>query len=175
MAELTDKQKRFCEEYLTDLNATQAAIRAGYSEKTAHSIGHENLIKPEIQEYIQERQKQLQNRLNITQERVLQELAKIAFVDIREVFGPDNQLHDIRQLDDDTAAALASVKSNEIVREGMVIGETKEVKFHNKISALDLLGKHLGLYEKDNSQKKSEVNVSALSDDVINALLNASK
>ena len=57
MAKMTAKQKRFCDEYLTDLNATQAAIRSGYSEKTAYSIGNENLKKPEIQEYIQKRLK----------------------------------------------------------------------------------------------------------------------
>lgn len=157
MAELTDKQKRFCEEYLVDLNATQAAIRAGYSEDTARSIGSENLTKPDIQEYIQERQKQLQNRLEITQEKVLQELAKIAFVDIREVFGPDNQLHDMRQLDDNTSAAVSTVKTNEIMSDGMVIGHSREVKFHSKINALDLLGKHLGLYDKDNAQRRSDV------------------
>ena len=56
---MTEKQKRFCEEYLIDLNATQAALRAGYSEKTAYSIGNENLKKPEIQEYIQKRKRTL--------------------------------------------------------------------------------------------------------------------
>lgn len=56
MAGLTDKQQRFVDEYLIDLNATQAAIRAGYSEKTAYSVGHENLKKPEIQKAIQEAQ-----------------------------------------------------------------------------------------------------------------------
>ena len=58
---MTEKQKLFCEEYLIDLNATQAALRAGYSEKTAYSIGNENLKKPEIQEYIQKRLTQVYN------------------------------------------------------------------------------------------------------------------
>lgn len=66
MAELTEKQKRFCEEYLIDLNATQSAIRAGYSEKTSYSIGCENLIKPEIQNYIAELQADKSDELNIT-------------------------------------------------------------------------------------------------------------
>lgn len=60
---MTEKQKRFCEEYLIDLNATQAALRAGYSEKTAYSIGNENLKKPEIQEYIQKRLKEKEDAL----------------------------------------------------------------------------------------------------------------
>ena len=60
---MTEKQKLFCEEYLIDLNATQAALRAGYSEKTAYSIGNENLKKPEIQEYIQKRLKEKEDAL----------------------------------------------------------------------------------------------------------------
>ena len=76
---LTPKQRRFIDEYLIDLNATQAAIRAGYSEKTAYSIGLQNLKKLEIQAEIQKRRNRLQSKLEITQERVLQELAAIAF------------------------------------------------------------------------------------------------
>ncbi|MFD1165208.1 terminase small subunit [Sphingobacterium daejeonense] len=82
---LTDKQQRFVEEYMVDLNATQAAIRAGYSQNTAHSIGAENLIKPEIQEAIQKRKQELSDQTGITAERVLKEYAKIAFSDIREL------------------------------------------------------------------------------------------
>ena len=72
---MTPKQQRFCDEYLVDLNATQAALRAGYSKKTAYSIGVENLRKPEIQAEIQKRQNRLRNKLEITQEKVLRELA----------------------------------------------------------------------------------------------------
>ena len=74
----TPKQRRLVNEYLIDLNAPQAAIRAGYSKKTAQQIGAENLSKPVIQAEIQKRQVKLQNKLEITQERVLQELAAIA-------------------------------------------------------------------------------------------------
>jgi phage terminase small subunit len=76
--ELTDKQKRFCEEYLIDLNATQAAIRSGYSEKTAKEIGYEHLTKPHIAAYIEEKQKKLEKKTEITQEWVLNNLKKIA-------------------------------------------------------------------------------------------------
>ena len=72
---LKERQKRFVDEYLIDLNATQAAIRAGYSPKTAYSIGDENLKKPEIQEYISERMKDREKRTEITQDKVLKELA----------------------------------------------------------------------------------------------------
>ncbi len=69
MSKLTNKQKRFIEEYLIDLNATKASIRAGYSEKTAYSIGNENLSKPEIQEAIQEAQKALADKAGFNQQR----------------------------------------------------------------------------------------------------------
>ena len=78
-AKLTNKQSRFVEEYLIDLNATQAAIRAGYSEKTAKSIGQENLTKPDIQECIQKQLDQRSERTEITADRVLQALAEIAY------------------------------------------------------------------------------------------------
>ncbi|WP_213431657.1 terminase small subunit, partial [Paenibacillus dendritiformis] len=74
---LTAKQKAFVQEYLIDLNATQAAIRAGYSAKTARKIGAENLTKPDIQKAIQEAMERREKRTEITQDRVLQELAKI--------------------------------------------------------------------------------------------------
>lgn len=79
---MTDKQKKFCDEYLIDLNATQAAIRAGYSEKTAYSIGDENLRKPELQEYIQKRQKEGQERAEITRGEIIDQLKSIGFVDL---------------------------------------------------------------------------------------------
>ena len=74
MAKLTPKQQRFVDEYLIDLNATQAAIRAGYSEKTAYSVGHENLKKPEIQKAIEEAQEKLSNKAQVTVEMVVQGL-----------------------------------------------------------------------------------------------------
>ena len=74
---MTEKQKLFCEEYLIDLNATQASLRAGYSEKTAYSIGNENLKKPEIQEYIQKRLKEKEDALIAKQDEVLKTLTAV--------------------------------------------------------------------------------------------------
>lgn len=79
---MTDKQKKFADEYLIDLNATQAAIRAGYSEKTANRIASENLSKPDIREYISQRQKQAQERSEIKRDEIIGELKKIGFADI---------------------------------------------------------------------------------------------
>lgn len=82
---LTEKQQRFVDEYLVDLNATQAAIRAGYSADTAGSIGHENLQKPEIVLAIAEARRAQQERTQITADRVVMELGLIAFADAREL------------------------------------------------------------------------------------------
>jgi len=84
--EVTEKQKRFCEEYLIDLNGTQAAIRAGYSTTSAHSTASEILSYPNIQDYLSQRQKELQEATGVTQKRILEEYAKIAFFDIRNIY-----------------------------------------------------------------------------------------
>ena len=83
---MTDKQRRFCEEYLVDLNATQAAIRAGYSGKTARSVGNENLTKPDIQKYLSELQLEAQTRTETKRDDIIDELKSIGFADI----DPDN-------------------------------------------------------------------------------------
>lgn len=79
---MTEKQTKFCEEYLIDLNATQAAIRAGYSEKTAYSIGNENLKKPEIQNYIKKRKTEQQEKTDITRDDIIKALQRFGFAEI---------------------------------------------------------------------------------------------
>lgn len=153
---LTPKQERFCREYIIDLNGRQAAIRAGYSENSAAEIASENLIKPNIATRIQELNIDRQNATGITANRVIEELARIAFSDIRNVLTVDNALADVKQLDDDISSAIASIKVTEDKSMGEVIGETKEVKLWDKLRALDALGKHFGIYEKDNKQSKQE-------------------
>lgn len=81
---LTEKQKRFCDEYLIDLNATQAAIRAGYSKRTAYSIGIENLKKPVIQNYIDERLKQLEDERIAKADEVLKYLTSVMRNEVKE-------------------------------------------------------------------------------------------
>ena len=159
-AKLTPKQRRFVNEYLIDLNATQAAIRAGYSKKTAKDIGGENLSKPAIQAEIQKRQVKLQNTLEITQDRVLQEYARLAFYDPRKLFQPDGTPKPIEALDDDTAAALAGLEVREEF-EGAgenraFVGYTKKYKLANKLGALDSLAKHLGLFEPKEEDSEEE-------------------
>lgn len=109
---LTAKQKKFVDEYLIDLNATQAAIRAGYSEKTARTQGNRMLTNVDIQNYLVKRQNKCQERTEITQDMIIDELAKIGLFD----------------LTDEEMAGL--------------------IKASDKIKALELLGKHLGIFNK---------------------------
>lgn len=160
---LTKKQEMFCLEYLIDLNATQAAIRAGYSEHTAKDIACENLAKPNIQAYLQEAIKKRQDRTEITADKVLMEYAKIAFIDIREYYNEDGTLKSPHDLNDKAAASLAGIEVDEIwgydvdLERKVKQGETKKIKMHNKLGALDSIAKHLGMFEKDNAQKQPMV------------------
>lgn len=77
MTKMTNKQKRFCDEYLIDLNATQSAIRAGYSPKTARQVGQENLTKPYIKAYIEERMAEKEKELIASQDEVLRYLTSV--------------------------------------------------------------------------------------------------
>jgi phage terminase small subunit len=142
---MTDKQKVFCEEYLIDLNATQAAIRAGYSVKTAYSIGEENLKKPEVQREIERLKAQRSRRTGITADRVLQELARIGFVNPMDVIDADDAT--VRgSAGADDMAAIASVKVKVIPGKNGDDGFEREVRLHDKVKALELMGKHLGMF-----------------------------
>lgn len=160
---MTPKQQRFVEEYLIDLNATQAAIRAGYSPDTARAIGYENLTKPDIADAVAAAQAQRSARTEITQDRVLRELAKIGFADMRKLLRwTGNQprmdvdaaedsgeveisvanfvgLFDSDELDDDTVGAIAEISQN---KDGAL-----KVKLHDKQAALVSIGRHLGMFK----------------------------
>ena len=187
MAKLTEKQKRFCDEYLIDLNATQAAIRAGYSEKTAYRTGADNLIKPQIRKYMAERQSAIQKRTEITQDMVLKELAAIGFANgadfakviekiAKDEFGNivmdqetgepikyktvDLTLTD--ELPEEKKKALAGIKHGKY---GVVV-ETCD-----KVKALELLGKHLGMFDKSDSNEEAIKKL----DDILEGINHAAK
>ena len=154
MAKLTEKQKRFADEYLIDLNATQAAARAGYKDP---NIGRQLITKNNVSAYVQQRQKQLQEKTGITQERVLAELAKIGFASITDyleyktvqrVIGHKNGEPVV-----DWAILVNAFDSAEV--DGAPISEvsvskdgTFKFKMHNKLDALEKLGRHLGMFTK---------------------------
>lgn len=140
---MTKKQKRFVEEYLIDLNATQAAIRAGYSPDTAGSIGSENLKKPEIRARIDIAMAERSKRTGVNQDRVLMELAKLAFVNAKDVIDFSKGKVKEDAIPDDLAC-IQSVKIRPTE-----YGEEREIKLFDKKGALVDLGKHLGMF-KDN-------------------------
>lgn len=147
---LTPKQSRFVDEYLIDLNATQACIRAGYSAKTAEQQGPRLLGNVGVSAAIQARMKARENRTLITQDRVLQEYARIAFFDPRALFNDDGTPKPIKDLDDDSAAALAGLDMQEVYEgygdERTFIGYTKKYKLADKKGALDSVARHLGMF-----------------------------
>jgi phage terminase small subunit len=130
---------------LIDLNATQAAIRAGYSTDTAKEIGSENLTKPNIRAYIDKEIAERSKRTGINQDRVIRELARIAFVNANDVINIDEATLKDNATEDDTAA-IASVKVKTIpTKDGE--GVEREIKLTDKLKALELLGKHLGMFK----------------------------
>ena len=141
---MTKKQKRFVEEYLMDLNATQAAIRAGYSPDSARDIGCENLTKPNIKAAIDRAIAERSRRTGINQDRVIQEIAKLAFLNPVDVIDMDEATVRGEAHRDDTAC-IASVKVKNIPTDDGAITE-REVKTYDKLKALELLGKHLGMF-----------------------------
>jgi len=145
---LNAKHKMFCKEYLIDFNATQAATRAGYSKKTAGSIGFELLKKPEIAEYLEAQTKKRCDRLDITADKVLQELAKIGFSDIREMFDEDGKPLGVEDLKDKAAAAVQSVNVTSRKLGKGKVEYTHNIKLADKKASLELLGKHLKLFSE---------------------------
>ena len=167
MARLTARQQLFCDEYLIDLNATRAAVAAGYAEKYAHTNAAKLLQNTTIAAYILEKKKERSKRLEITQDAVLQELAIIAFakatdyarvvekdvmavIDGEEVPVLDNNGNPVKhrfveptltsELTEEQKKALAVIKEG---RNGI------EIKSHDKLRALEMLGRHLGLWDNN--------------------------
>lgn len=143
MAKLTEKQQRFVDEYLIDLNATQAAIRAGYSAKTADVQGSRMLGNVKVQQAISEAMAERSKRTGINQDRGVLELAKIALVKITDVVDSKGRIKDTATEDD--LACIESIKYKESESDTGSSVE-REVKIASKLKALELLGKHLGMW-----------------------------
>lgn len=147
---LNERQRRFVAEYLVDLNATQAAIRAGYSEKTAASQASDLLRNPKVAEAIRVAQDKRLQRIEITADRVLQELALVAFADIGRAFGKDGGLLPLLDMPEEVRRALAGVEVDELFEgrgdERQQVGVTRKIKMNDKLRGLEMLGKHLRLF-----------------------------
>lgn len=147
---LTKKQRVFVAEYPKDYNATRAAKKAGYSRKTAYQIGHNLLKKVEIAEALENGMNERLRKIGIQPERVLTEMARISFSDIRKIFNEDHSLKQPSEWDDETAAAVAGVEVFEEFfgrgNDRTLIGHTKKLKIFDKTKTLEQLGKHLKLF-----------------------------
>lgn len=154
---LSPRHRRFVEEYLLDLNASQAAVRAGYKEKSARFTAAELLARPDVQEAISVAQAARSEATGIKAARVLEELARIAFADIRDVVawgtvpganGAEERFvvnfKESQELTADAAAAIASVEHG---------SQGFKLRFHNKTRALELIARHLGILDKDTMGK----------------------
>lgn len=151
---LAPKQQRFVDEYLIDLNATEAYKRAGYKAKNANVAGveaHKLLKNPKIAEAIAAAQQARQERTHITQDRVLLELSRIAFFDPRKLLDASGNPRSLMDLDDDTAAAVAGLDLLEEYRgEGkdrVFVGYVKKFKIADKNTALTNAMRHFGMLQ----------------------------
>lgn len=170
---LTDKQKRFCEEYLIDLNATQAAIRAGYSPKTARSIANENLTKPDIKAYLAKINEERIQRVKISQDDVLRELAHIAFDDIKNYLSFRTEKVQVGVDEEGKPRyrykhVVDFKNSNEIDTRNIqeiTVGTNGalKIKLYSKDEALVNLGRHLGIFN-DKLTVDATVSVKKLED-----------
>ena len=147
--DISPKQKRFVDEYLIDFNGTQAAIRAGYSTKTAKEQASRLLTKVNVKEFIKGKQKEYSEELKLNILRTLQEIIKIAFFDPRKYYEENGNLKPIKELDDPEAAALISFDSVRRVKKidnDSISVIVDKIKFANKTKSLELLAKVQGLY-----------------------------
>lgn len=146
MTKLSDKQERFCREYLRDLNATQAAIRAGYSKRSAEMQASRLLRNDKVKKFLETNSKKIADKLEISAERVLNELAKLAFYDARKMFDDDGNPIHISRLDDNAAASIVGVEVVTRGNDDHGYADIMKVKLADKKGALELLGKHLKLF-----------------------------
>lgn len=144
---LANRHQIFALEYLANgNNATHAAIKAGYSPASAHNSGHRMLKEPEVMQIIKDHLDKRMSKMELSADRTMLEIARLAYLDPRKLFKPDGSLVPIQDLDDDSAAAIAGMDLAEIGSGEDVIGVLKKIKFADKNSALDKAAKIHKLY-----------------------------
>ncbi len=167
---VSPKRAKFAQEYVRDMNAKQAAIRAGYSPKTAHQIGYENLNIPEVAGRIGVLAKTAAEQAGIESVQVLKQVARVAFFDPRKLLDVDGKPIPLEHLPDDVAMAIQSVDIVPVKFQketGIPVAWAYRFKMADKNSAAEKLMKHLGLFEKDNQQQVDAVS------DFLSAIHNA--
>ena len=158
---LTAKQQAFVAEYLVDLNATQAYIRSGYKARgNVAEVNASRLLRnAQVQQAIAEALQARQQRTQVTADRVVQELARLAFFDIGKLVREDGTPLSLPEMDEDTRRAVAGLEVARVGNADIGVGEILKFKLADKTRALEQLGRHLGIFEKDNAQSKPEVKV----------------
>jgi len=147
---LNNKRKRFCEEYVKNLNGNEAAILTGYSKKTARNVASNLLAMPEVKEYVEILQDEIAKRNEITIDELIQDLAEMKNINIADLYDEDGLLIDISQLPASFTRCIQEVVET---KSGL------KIKFYSKLDAIEKLAKHLGFYEKDNEQSKTEMSI----------------
>lgn len=149
-----DKRARFAQEYVKDLNATQAAVRAGYSAKTAKAQGSRLLTRVDVSEQIQALQAKVAAKSEITIERTMREIARIAYGDRRRLYDENGGLRNVHDLDEDAAALISELETDELFAgsggDRVHIGYTRKVKTWSKNKALDQCMAILGMHKSVN-------------------------
>lgn len=147
---LTPRQERFCQEYLIDLNGTQSAIRAGYSKRTANEQAAKQLAKGSIQSRLNELRRDREQRTSVTADRVVLELARLAFFDARALHAKDGSIKPIAEWDDAAAASVSAIEVDVTVEtrgtKKRKVTTTKLKRF-DKNRSLEMLGRHLGMFK----------------------------
>lgn len=164
MSKLTARQEKFCYEYVIDLNATQAALRAGYSEKTAYSSGSRLLKNVEIQKFIQTLQADLEKTAGITALKVLKEHKKIAFSDTSMIREGWMTLKAYKELPKEIKDCIQEVATRETK-----YGNEIKIKFYDKQKSLDSISKILGFEAPTKIEQK--IDFDSLTDEQVNSLI----
>lgn len=152
---LSEKVKKFCKEYIIDFNATQAYIRAGYSKNGAKVAAAKLLTFTNIQDHIQKLIKKSDDKGILNRERVLLEIARLAYSNVQNVFTPNGNLLPVQDIDEDTARAISGIKVRRVInyekstKNKKVFDDIVEYKFHPKPAVLDMAMKHLGEYNNE--------------------------
>jgi phage terminase small subunit len=170
---MNSRQKRFVALYLVDLNATQAAINAGYSEKTAGSQGERLLKNVEIARLVQQSQNRRMSRLELTADNVIEALRRIVMFDPASLYSPDGHLLPLHEIPPEARACLSGLDVDELyVGEGEErrnIGRTTKVKFWSKTEGIKAAMAHLALLAPTDVRISGEITLQAMSDDDVRA------
>jgi phage terminase small subunit len=174
MSQLPAKQERFCQEFLIDLNATQAAVRAGYSPRTAQPIASRLLSNVMVQSRISELKKEREDRTQIASDRVLQQYCDIADFRITDILYFDGKQCTYKPMEEWPKSALAAVSAIKQTIETRKVGDEEvkvvktEFKVDDRLRALDAMAKHLGLFDNFQTAEQLVATAKALKASLVN-------